>query len=328
MYSSFSLSITGLLRSYVITYLEPTVVIPLLCSKLYRNAAGNRHLRAARWLFQRASALRVDFLVPDVYVEECAVHLVNAGRYTNVLHKVDPEELAYSENAFVAFYSALASQGMAVPPFKKFLELFGFEPAGDFYARVDHVTAKICRILRNYSIRVENVRRYRAGFRIKRVAEQDLDHIYHQQVISKPEVLVRHDTQVLAFMRDKADKGQVGILLATWDHTLQAACRMDQYDWWCMDPLHAGDLMALVEPGGRGALGVDVALLLDDTHLQMASRVWDTIARIEKDNMYDAELIAKAVTFRGEFLARQTSDSVASQRIARSWAAARDQAQP
>ncbi len=306
------------------TYLEPTVVIPLLCYSLYRDVAGNRHLRAARWLFQRAAGLRVVFLVPDVYVEECSVHLVNAGRYTNVFCQVDPQELVYSENAFVAFYAALASQGKTLPPFKEFLELFGFEAVGDFETRVEHVRARIRRMLRNYNIRVENVRRYRADTRVTRVAQQDLAHMYHQQAINKPEVLVRHDTQVLAFMRDRADKGQDAILLATWDNTLQAACQMDEYGWWCMDPLHAGDLMALVEPGGRGALGVDVALLLDDTHLQMASRIWDTIVRIEKDDMYDAELITKAVEFRKEFLARQTSDSVAAQRIAKSWKAAKE----
>jgi hypothetical protein len=42
------------------------------------------------------------------------------------------------------------------------------------------------------------------------------------------------------------------------------------------------------------AMGLDVALLLDDTHLQQASRLWDTIVRIEKDNMFDAQLIWNA----------------------------------
>ncbi|HTU35959.1 MAG TPA: restriction endonuclease [Candidatus Acidoferrum sp.] len=304
--------------------LEPTVVIPLLCYKLYEDAAGNRHLRAARWLFQRAAALGVAFSVPDVYVEECAVHLVNAGRYTNILYKTPPEELEYSENAFVAFYAALASQTESAPQFKNFLELFGFEPTGDFEARVANVTARIRRILRSYNISEAAVQSYRVDTHVRRVAEQDLGHIYHRQQIDKPPVLIRHDTLVLAYMRDRAQKGDNAMLLATWDTTLQAACREDQYDWWCMDPLHAGDLMALVERGGRGALGVDVALLFDDVHLQLASRVWDTIVRIEKDKMFDADLMAKATKFRKELLSRQTGDSIASQRIARSWIAARD----
>ena len=85
--------------------------------------------------------------------------------------------------------------------------------------------------------------------------------------------------------------------------------------------------MALVEPGERGALGVDAALLLDDEHLKMASRIWDTIVKIERDGMYDAELIKKALKFKRDFLARQSADANAAKQIARSWQAEREASQ-
>jgi len=307
-------------------FLEPTVVIPLLCYKLFVDAAGNRHLRAARWLFERASALGISFVVPDVYVEECASHLLEAGRYVNPLLRAPVEEFAYSENAFVAFYSALKMQEARVPDYKDFLELFGFVVGGDFDGRLARVAATIKRTLRTFDLTVENVSRYRCDARVRRVAEDDLSYIYKQRAIDKPRILIGHDTQVLAYMRDKADRGQDSILLATWDQTLQEACRMDDYDWWCMDPLHAGDLMALVEPGGRGSLGVDVALLFDDAHLKMAAAIWDQIVRIEKDNMYDSEVMRTAIKFKKEHLARQTSDAIAASRIANSWRNARETA--
>jgi hypothetical protein len=154
---------------------------------------------------------------------------------------------------------------------------------------------------------------------VKKGAEKDLDYIYNEHQVDKPEVLVRHDVQMLAYARDRANKGHDAIIVATWDSTLQAACRVDAYNWWCIDPLHAGDLMALVEPGRRGVMGVDVALLLDDVHLKQASRLWDTIVRIEKDNMFDAQLIDQAIRFRKQFMSRQDSDSAGAKAIAKAW---------
>lgn len=300
-------------------YLEPTVAIPLLCSKLYKNASGNRNLRSAQWLFDRAAALRVKFYVPDIYVEECAVHLLAAGQYVNVFQRVDSQELSYSENAFVAFYAALCADHGPMPSYKEFLEAFGFVAGGDVRDRKEQVQIKLRQLLRTYKIQIEDVRAYRPKQKIQRAAEQDLSYIYQQCGIDKPSVLVRHDTQMLAFARDQANQGDEAILLTTWDNSLQSACRMDGYNWWCMDPLHAGDLMALVEPGRRGAMGVDVALLLDDARLQNASKVWDTLVRIEKDKMYDAELIGKATKFRNDFMKRQNADAVATDSIVKEW---------
>jgi hypothetical protein len=235
------------------------------------------------------------------------------------MFQVDAKEFAYSENAFVAFYASLMDEHKPAPQFKEFLELFGFVPVGDFQEQLGQVQAKLRRLLRTYNLTVADVRDYRADNLIRQVAEKDLTFIYRQQGLDKPAILVRHDTRMLAYIRDKANKGGNARLVATWDNTLQCACRMDEYDWWCLDPLHAGDLMALVEPGGRGAMGVDVALLLDDSHLQLASKVWDTIVKIEKDNMFDAQLVSQAVRFRKEFLARQKSDTLAAGLIAKSW---------
>ena len=60
----------------------------------------------------------------------------------------------------------------------------------------------------------------------------------------------------------------------------------------------------------EGALGVDAALLFDDADPKMAAAIWDQIVRIEKDNMYDSEVMRTAIKFKKEHLARQTSEQL------------------
>jgi len=58
---------------------------------------------------------------------------------------------------------------------------------------------------------------------------------------------------------------------------------------------------------------------MDDEDLRKAARVWDQLVKIEKDNMFDADLFRKAKDFRYGFLKQQRSDRFASRQIASAW---------
>ena len=62
-------------------YLESTVAIPLLCTKLFTPIKSTRGHDSAAWFYQQAANVEVNLLLPDIYLEESSFHLILAGRY-------------------------------------------------------------------------------------------------------------------------------------------------------------------------------------------------------------------------------------------------------
>jgi len=298
-------------------YLESSVMIPMICARLYRTVGGNRFLLAANRLFESASHLSVKFVLSDVYLEECATHLVFAGRYAPIVASGDSKELLYSENAFVAYYAAMGGGQVEFP---EFLASFGYRKTNaGFKADILAVEASLGQLVRSYEVDLDEIRRFRASEAIRRVAEQDLDHIYHDEDIRKPGVLVHHDVAVLTFMRETSTRSDEALIMVTWDKSLQEACRMDPYQWWCLDPVHASDILTLANPGGGGSMDLQVALMMDDETLRRAAKIWDELVTIEKDKMFDADLFRKAKHFRNWYLKQQQSDRFVTRQIASAW---------
>jgi len=304
-------------------YVEPSVMIPLMCMRLYRKLSSNKSLSAANRLFESAAELNVEFILPDIYLEECATHLIFAGRYAPIVATASINDLLYSENAFVAYYAAMGNNRM---PFPQFLDSFGYRKSDSgFQADVVGVEARLGHVIRSYGVVLADVRRFRGSELIRNVAEQDLDHIYNNSHITKPSVLVRHDAAMLSFIREASTRSDKALMLVTWDRSLQDACRQDDYQWWCLDPVHAGDILALANPGGSGSMAIEIALMIENEELKRAAKLWDQLVAIEKDNIFDADLFRKANSFRNAYLNQQQSDGFASQQIASAWEQAKQQ---
>lgn len=105
--------------------LEPTLGIPYLCSLLYKGNV-NRYFDNAICAVKRCKKLGVKIGIPYYYIKECAGHLHMARKFDGLV--LDPEEMQYSSNAFVANYYALKSKGVTMP--SSFIDyLATFSPA-------------------------------------------------------------------------------------------------------------------------------------------------------------------------------------------------------
>lgn len=297
-------------------FLESSVMIPLLCTRLYRTVTGNLYLEAAARLYELAANLKVQFVLPDVYLEECATHVLIAGRYKAIVEAGDRTELQYSENAFVSYFAVLPD----APAFDDYLKSFGYQQGNtDFTTERDRIKATLARLLRRYDVEIEQVSRFRGDGKIRRVVEQSLEQIYHREHISKPDVLERHDVAMVHFIQELSLTSHDALLLVTWDRALQAICQDGTYEWWCLDPVNTADLFSLVSSEGEGSMGVEIALFMDAPQLKLASKVWDTIVSIERDNMFDGQLHQMASDFRTNFLLRQTADRASTDKISSAW---------
>lgn len=297
-------------------YLEPSVMIPLLCTKLF-SEVRNPIAKGGLLLYEGARALRFRMELPDVYLEECATHLVMAGRYERLLDTTPPKDLQYSENAFVSYYACLNDKALK---FRTFLSSFGFEWSTiEFHRHRDKIEVFLESLAHRYGIGISRMNRKRVPEKVRKGAQEDLMQVFHDQGVNKPHLLEVHDVIALQCIRAEALLGKNAQLLVTWDKSMIAACQNDHFDWWCLDPVHAADLLALVNSKGPNAVGVEVSLHLGDIELQRASLVWDTLVGLERDRMRDADLLALATAFKEAFLEKQSGDAVVTAQIKAAW---------
>jgi hypothetical protein len=287
-------------------YLEPSVIIPLLCAKLFgenNDSTGKVSLR----LFELAGELAISLLAPDVYLEETATHLIDAANFLPILKSALVDDLRHSENAFVAFYARHREE---LSEFSEFLRTFGYRAGlDDFNSHRQTVTDRMINIVKRYGIVLQR----RAPSQIKKAvivkSEEDLSYIYRETGQDRAGILMSHDASVVAFLRSRSQEIGPAPLLATWDRTLQLVCRRDDFDWWALDPSSITDLLSLAVPGSGGAsLAVEVALTFTPQVERQASAIWDELVSIERGNLNDANLLGKAEKFKNAYMERQQGD--------------------
>lgn len=298
-------------------WLDSSIMIPLLCARLYGDVP-DKFVRSTRLAYDGTVGIGQSVNLPDVYLEECAAHLIDAGRYAPIVASAPKEELEYSENAFVSFYSLLPD---GRPEYFDFLQSFGYRrDISDFGRHRDTIAVALTSLAKAYGINVKDIRRERQDLRLRKRSEEDLLYIYKDLKEQRPDILMRHDARVLEHIRRMANTTDIAQILVTWDKTLQMACISDQFSWWCLDPVNTCDLLALISPDTTSSsLGVEVALLLPETDRLAAATVWDAIVSIERDELKDAGLLSKARKFRDEFLRQQQSDSLRTGQIVAAW---------
>lgn len=302
-------------------YFEPSVMVPFLCAQHYKADERQSH-RDGRLLYERARFFRFALWLPDLYLNECATHLIRAGQYLPIVMNTELSELRFSDNAFVAFYAAHYERSAPIKriPFVQFLRSFGYANAGLEPGRhMERARVNLASILKSYHINIFNSFKYTRNESMRRSVEMDLSHIYHERNITKPYILVRDDNRIVQAMREKSQAGDSAQILITWDKALQAACQEDEYSWWCLDPANASDLLSLISPQAPSTMGVDVALSIDIERQKRSSRLWDALVRLERGNLNNAEIFDKAKRFKEQYLTSQTGDSFRSEQIASSW---------
>lgn len=202
----------------VSVYLDTSVFIPMMCSVLF-DKGSDRFAKAGANLFSLLEQHEFSALVPDVYLEEVASHLVSACRdYRHLLSA--GLEITRSNNAFVSHFSSLSnSRKNAGISFDDYVSVFGVRlsslpavvPDEMFYSLRDRVAAEFRRLMSRYKFNLVDTSTARTkGVRSRVLGIPGADR--------RPEILIRHDIAAVAHIEEQVVRGDDVKVLCTWDH--------------------------------------------------------------------------------------------------------------
>jgi hypothetical protein len=302
-------ALTGRDRLEVV--LDTSVAMPMLCAKFDRVADGWVTSEVALELHDLLLARGVKMVVPDVYREEMAAHLIGAARDYSTL--AGEPGLARSENFFVAHYHAVADgrrELATAAGFEEFLRDLGL-PAGwegeDFFVVRGKVERTLSQLLQRYEIDLGWVGRM-----------EGVCLPLKEEPATRPRTVLDHDRRVVAWLDDRTRSSSEGLVFCSHDRWLLSA--VSEAEWLAVDPAALVDLMPMIRPAGIFAPMVslrDLAAQMDDASAERSAHVWDLLAQIEGPRLADRDLLRRARAFKDEWLARELT---AERPVAAEWA--------
>ena len=305
--------------------LDASVAMPMLCALRHKLPGALRFFRAAMTLWDRCVEHQIAPVLPRPYLEEIASHLISAWRDYRQLVGEDPD-LAASENAFVAHFAALQHTGELQESFEEYLEDFGLDQriaSADIARARDALMMRLQRRFSEYRIEVKEVH---AGPLAQRHAQELLTWTLSAageggKPRAKPEVLVRHDTQVLAALIDEGTSKDTVWVLCTWDSTMLKLRGLPP-STPILDPLSLADLLGLVA-GENEEIRLSspsvIALAMGSEVVERGARVLDQLVRMERGQLTDAAVTRQILSFKKDFLAHARPDAGAVQ-VRQEWA--------
>lgn len=306
-------------------YLDSSVFIPILCGLLY-EPVNSRFSKSGASLHKLIEDHRFSAIVPSDYIEEVSSHLIEACR--DYKHIVDSDiDLSYSGNAFVSHFSMMRRSGYDLS-FNEYVKVFGVrlgsisEGMSDtaFWTIRDRASSEIGRLSARYGFSVQKIMVEHLTSKV-----ESLKALLDENNISRPEVLIKHDAKVIGYLSgDYVPSGHVKVL-CTWDkvHSFKNPEGLDGY--FVMHPIAIIDYLSLAK-GNGSAYGVshllDFASMQAETDLELSGKVWDAIAKTEKDNLSDATLLNKAKVFQEKYIKDYANDeSVIDKSVEQMWIA-------
>jgi hypothetical protein len=270
--------------------LDASIAMPVLCACYDRIATTWPVSIAAHALYGALKSRQATIVVPSVYLEEMASHLLKAQSYATVI--ATNAELERSENYFVAHYcSTRDASERDEEEFRGFLEAFGatsFTSSEFPFARA-RAEREIAKVMARYAIDVAEI------------PPRDDQPLRDEP--PRADVLLRHDRAVIRGLQgDRAET-----IVCTADTWLQST--LMERGITALDSSSLADLLELVRPTGteRSLVSpLSLARSLSEEAMSEAARVWDAIVEIEGERL-DWKLIERAKKFRDEWLnARRT----------------------
>ncbi|MBU2069976.1 MAG: hypothetical protein KKE08_19015 [Gammaproteobacteria bacterium] len=305
-------------------YIDSSVFIPIICSLLFDKVSG-RFSQSGSSLYKLISSHRFNAIVPHDYLEEVASHLIEACRdYKHIIEK--DIDLSYSGNAFVSHYSKYKKNNSDIT-FDEYVKIFGVRlstisadmPDSAFFSVRDRAVRELASISSRYGFKVE---KFSLEFLANKIDE--LKQFLEDKNIARPDVLIKHDARVIGYL--SGDYVQSGIvkLLCTWDkvHSMINPDGNDGY--YVMHPISVIDYLSLAKGNGDVSVShlLDFAAMQEEADLELSSQIWDAIAKVENDNLSDANLLISAKTFKEQYITKHANDAqIVSKQVEEEWMA-------
>jgi len=309
-------------------YIDSSVVIPIICGLLFETTK-NRFSQSANSLYRLIKGHEFSAIIPEDYIEETSAHLINACRdYKSILE--EGIDLTYSENAFVSHYSSYikTEQGNETS-FSDYVSIFGIrldnlskDISGDaFFSLRNRVSTQISNILQKYDFSVEKIKIPYTQI------QQEIDKIkklLESQRLFKPDVLINHAARVIKYLSGNSIPSGYARLLCIWEK-IHIQLNPDGLNgYYVMNPIALIDYLSIAKHSSSEyplSHLVDFAFIQSTNDLELSSKIWDAIAKIEKGGFSDAMLMITAKKFKEKFLESYLNHELIPEDIEQSWMA-------
>lgn len=289
---------------------EPTIGIPYLCSQLY-NGQVNRYFDNAIVSIKRAKELGVMLRIPYFYIKECAGHLHMARKFDGL--DLDPNEMQYSSNAFVANYYALKKQGVHMPD--SFLEyLATFSPAIKIertnYA--DWIREIMTNIQSSFTRSgIEYVETPTYTIDELKLYENEYSYYLEDNNITKPTHLVKNDISALQYTNERVVKFGEHWMILTFDNSLINVAQKCDHQAWINNPFSFLDMTEMTKdmPDKQFYSIVHAVASYSQRALSIGARIIDKIVSYASKEMQDWEFRKEIDKFKTELIARSQDEN-------------------
>lgn len=280
------------LKAPVRIALDASIALPMLCALYDRPALDWQTSLAAHALHQSLRSRGAGIVVPSLYVEEMAAHLIKAWEFEGLVETTP--ELARSRNFFVAHYCSTRGDDRCAAEFRRFLSACGAErPAAEQWqqkAQLRRAERELTARLMDYAIETA-------------IVEMRLDdHKLPGEPTTRDDKVIRHDRAVVRWLVDEAP----GTALCTADRWLQGV--LGKRDVTAIDSAAMTDLLQLLRPLGatsRLLTPLAIAQTLTEEHRVLAAAIWDELVALEGAGLVDWELHERAKAFHARWVASQ-----------------------
>jgi len=290
----------------LLVYFDTTVLIPILCGLLF-DRVDSHGSYSAQQLIALLAEHKFSAVAPDKYVEEAAAHLVECCRNYQALLRAG-EDLSLSANAFASHYSQLRKlAGNESLSFDDYIATFGSPPGdrfsdqsdGFYYPTIKKIKEYMARLLSRYSIDYLELDGRRFDSIFQRVSESLSTANLH-----RPQIAIEHDARVLGYLEGPSVEAGFAKVLATWD---SMHLRLNPtWDSYCvMNPASVTDILAVLrsEESSKPLTQLtDYLSMQSEESVRTSVRVWDEIVNLEKGKLADGALLAKARSFRKDYI--------------------------
>lgn len=198
--------------------LDTSVAIPFLLSHMFASTHG-RFSKASSDVVNQLQKLGCKIVLPSVYWEECAYHLLKAKKDCAIPASF-AKELSFSKNGYVSqYYQLKVLDSKDIPDsFNKFLSVLSnklFDNTIDEKELINEVKRSLRHLFEKINVSIENIKTDIEDNWIKRIQENISYNEYNLKIKKEP-ILMNHDLNILTHIRNS----QEAIILASWDRQL------------------------------------------------------------------------------------------------------------
>ena len=272
----------------------------------------NRYFDNAILSIKRAKELGIMLRIPYFYIKECAGHLHMARKFDGI--DLDPNEMQYSSNAFVANYYALRAQGVHMPD--SFMEyLATFSPAikiehNDYADWIREIMTNIQSFFTRSGIEFAETPTYTADE--LKLYETEYSYYLQNNNLTKPQHLMRNDIYALKYTEERVSKYGEHWMILTFDNSLTQVAQKCEHEAWVNNPFSFLDMAEITKDLSDKKFYslVHAVASYSQQALSIGARIIDRVVLYASKEMQDWEFRRDINKFKSELITRAQNDNI------------------